>query len=114
MGEPQILFGVGSLFLVLTGLVGVEGFGNIPVLLIGTACMISGSVFVGSSLIVDTISGKAAQADTVQASTSKSDNDRSSFLDDGDTPSDGSLSVKGSLVAFGVIVIFLLVIALVQ
>ena len=73
-----LLFGVGSLFLVLTGLIGVEGFGNIPGLLVGTACMISGSVFVGACLIVDAISDKEAQADSVQPSTPESANNLSS------------------------------------
>ena len=76
-----ILFGVGSLFLIVAGLVGLDGVGNIPGLLIGTACMISGSVFVGSSLIVDAISGKHPQTNTDEVSTSDSDSNPSRSLE---------------------------------
>jgi len=103
-----ILFIVGILFLIMFGVVGFNGVGNLPGLFIGTACMISGSVILGFSLIVDANSGKNVETNTVQVSKSDSDNNRSSFLDDGDTPSDYPLLTRTTVVVFGVLVLIFL------
>jgi len=105
-----LLFGVGSLFLIVAGLVGLNGVGNIPGLLIGTACMISGSVFVGACLIVDAISDKEAQADSVQPSTPESANNLSSssenqgIIPDQQTPEDKQL-----LLVYGILLAVIIV-----
>ena len=102
-----ILFSVGGLFLVIAGLVGIGGTGNIPGLLIGTACMISGSVFVGSSLIVDAISGKDTHVKIVEASTSEIDTNVGSSSNNDGKPLEGlKLSKKDYIIVFGIVVLF--------
>lgn len=108
-----ILFGVGSLFLVVTGLIGINGTGNLPGLLIGTACMISGSVFVGSSLIVDAISGKDTHVKMVEASTSEIDTTVGSSSDnDGRLSETSELSEEQVMIRVGVITLVLSVLIL--
>lgn len=104
-----ILFGVGSFFLLLLGLIGVEGIGNIPGLLIGTSGMISGSVFIGSSRIVDAISGKKAtdglpHTPTPQSGRGSSNNvDETLLVSDADTSSQSKQIATETMVSAAVV-----------
>lgn len=86
-----ILFGIGSFFLLLLGFIGIEGIGNIPGLLIGTSGMISGSVFIGSSRIIDAISGNKPADGLPHTPTPQSSSASSSDADEA-SPSSGTNS----------------------